>query len=62
MSEEKKLQEKQQVIGNPHLEGYKRCSYCKKYFDESKPHSCYLKPTVTWSAHNRKRKNVPSDK
>ena len=51
------MSEKQETIGNPHLEGYRLCSYCRKYYDETRHHACYMDPTIPCPAHNRRHKS-----
>ncbi len=49
----------EEAFRNPSFEGCKRCSYCKKYFDENMPHSCYIGPEAPCPAHKRRLRPKP---
>ena len=61
-------QECQEKIPNPHLEGYKKCYLCGRYYELGVEHPCWLyhkqggRRRQGWSEARRIKEKVLSDK
>ena len=48
--------EKEAFLTNPNLIGFRKCSYCNRYFEDGKYHSCYAERTMEWTNHGKRRR------